>query len=372
MFVDNICTQFVTPTLLDKEAFTIFGLHAKPNTVSPLGHFGTGIKYAIAVLTRMDIPLRFHVGTTTYSFYSKPSGFRGTSIDEIKCKVTAPGKKSTYFKLPFTTSLGKNWSLWQAYRELESNTRDEGGYTDVVDVQTSSPEEGKTIIEVEGNDFASIHHNDEIFLPDGSSSNSLTSDSDDVELINRPSQYLYYRGVRILDLNENNYASDRDADPIRSMYTYNILKPIELTEDRTAKYAFMTVAEVGRFVASKVTDTDILKNIVTSNNPKTWESNLDFNNPGVIPTSEFLEMLIKYKQQINNKRLNEWHDNYLTIHSPPEEPKEFEALSKDELISKLESIQFNINNSYAVNNDDVLHVCTEAIRHLENMQSEEE
>ena len=47
-------------------------------------------------------------------------------------------------QLPFTTELGKNWEVWQAYRELHSNTLDESG------VITDKKVHNDTVIEVEG------------------------------------------------------------------------------------------------------------------------------------------------------------------------------------------------------------------------------
>ena len=43
---------FKTQGSLDLRAVTTFGINSKPNSQSPIGFFGTGLKYAIAVLVR--------------------------------------------------------------------------------------------------------------------------------------------------------------------------------------------------------------------------------------------------------------------------------------------------------------------------------
>ena len=47
----------VTKGKLDLRSLSTFGLNAKPNTTNPIGYFGTGMKYAIAVLLRKHVSI---------------------------------------------------------------------------------------------------------------------------------------------------------------------------------------------------------------------------------------------------------------------------------------------------------------------------
>ena len=52
-----------TPGLIDLRAFTTFGVNSKPNSKNPIGYFGTGLKYAVAVLARHKCPVTVWIGT---------------------------------------------------------------------------------------------------------------------------------------------------------------------------------------------------------------------------------------------------------------------------------------------------------------------
>ena len=116
------------------------------------------------------------------------------------------------------TELGKNWDLWQAFRELYCNTIDENGsiYTEDGDIE---PIENKTIIEVDSEEFADIFEDryNQVFLEDAD-----TLSTSGVQIIAKPSDYIYYRGIRV-------FKTDKPC-----LNTYNILSHVTLTEDRTA------------------------------------------------------------------------------------------------------------------------------------------
>ena len=289
---------FQTDTLLDRRSFTTFGLNAKPNTTTPIGFFGTGLKYAIAVLVREGIPLSIYSGALHYEFYVRKTKYRESDVQEIKCRIRKTDQrkpsKPSYIRLPFTTELGKTWELWQAFRELESNTRDEGGTTTLVpDGSIPIDSKDKTQIIVRGNAFTQVYHDRaSIFLPDSLrrhkfAENMPEGESVDVEVFDEPSRYVYYRGVRVLDLNQNNYRQDREENPITSRYTYNFVRSMDLTEDRTLKYPFLALATLGRFL-STCRNKDLVKAVLAVDEERFWESEIDFDNQYTTPSNEFM------------------------------------------------------------------------------------
>lgn len=110
-------TTFYTPNPIPIEALTTFGVSAK-ECDNPIGYFGTGFKYATAVILRAGGRVTVHNGPDTYAFSARPKEIRGQSFNIIHMNDQP---------LSFTTDLGKNWEMWMAFRELYSNTLDEGG-----------------------------------------------------------------------------------------------------------------------------------------------------------------------------------------------------------------------------------------------------
>jgi hypothetical protein len=237
---------FKTKGKLDLRSIMTFGLNAKPNTGHPIGFFGTGLKYAIAVLTRNKIPVTFYIDGMKWTVETEDSKFRDKSVTEVFL-LRNRGKflPSHIKKLPFTTELGKTWELWQAFRELYSNTLDEKGeayVTEDSDLKAAfnylHDTKGHTCICVESEAFVQeFFGKDKTFLPDGL---ILREGSEAVQIFDRPSRHIYYRGIRVLDLKEKEY----------SELTYNILSPIELTEDRTAKSKFDVQWIVSKAIAA--------------------------------------------------------------------------------------------------------------------------
>ena len=156
------CVVFTTPGLIPLEAFTTFGVNAKPNSTNPFGYFGTGLKYAIAVCLRNGCKVVLWRGDIKYTFYVSTKDFRGKDFDFVRMKKETRNFAglwaSSYTQLPFTLELGKNWELWQAFRELETNTRDENGWTTLVDNPGINDDADLTRIEVHGSRFVDEYH----------------------------------------------------------------------------------------------------------------------------------------------------------------------------------------------------------------------
>lgn len=293
---DNQYVVFKTNTLLDIRAITTFGLNAKPNTKSPIGYFGTGLKMAIAVLVRNNIPIRLFIGDVEYEFRQFPGSFRDmdyTGILMKRRKGLLVGFTQT--QLPFTTELAKNWSLWQAFRELESNTRDENGSSSVhsdsnPDILTQHPESRYTTIIVgPSTEFAQVYEErDKIFLPQALQEFSWGDKR--LQIFRQPSNHIYYRGIRVKDLDKP------------SIFTYNILEPVELTEDRTIKYDWSVKESIRRFL-SQSEDTGLINHLLNITD-KHWESGLDWDSEfNEKPSAVFIDVLARRQAAKNPARV---------------------------------------------------------------------
>lgn len=263
--------HFITPSVLPLDAFTHFGINAKPNSVSPFGFFGTGLKYAVSIILRLGGKFQLFVKGVEYEFYLYDKEFRGKDFKQVRMRKRKLGKltwsKST--ALPFTTELGKNWELWQAFRELESNTRDENGCTHVVwDSMPIDIDEKGTSIIIELDGFADCYKEDtktkgdaevssSVFLGDDLEDKVIFQD-DLVCIYDRPTDAFYYQGIRVYE----------PRLPCR--YTYDF-KPgvIQLSEDRTAKNVW-TAQYFIAIAIQKIKDKDALKFLTTKDKDVSW------------------------------------------------------------------------------------------------------
>jgi len=197
---------FGTPGPLDPRAVLTFGLSAK-ETENPIGYFGTGLKYALAILAREGA----RVTINGVPIRKIPSTFRGKAFDEL-----ALGE----LKLPFTTELGKNWKLWMAFRELYSNTLDERGAI------SDRPVQFETIIAVDSSAFEELYHRRfEFFIrPERKPLYS----NDVLEIYEGETNSVFLKGIKVFETAKH------------CNFTYNFLRKLTLSEERTADYFSIT------------------------------------------------------------------------------------------------------------------------------------
>ncbi len=281
---------FETPTILDLNALTVFGLSAKPASINPIGYFGTGLKYAMAILAREECKTSIFIGEKEYKLQVKDSGFRGKVFQAIELVST-----DERVQLPFTTELGKNWELWQAFRELYCNTIDESGSTYIEEGKVT-PSDSKTIISVESEEFADIFEDryNQVFLEDAD-----TYGTSGVQIIAKESEYVYFRGIRVMK-------TDKPC-----LNTYNILSHVTLTEDRTAAYEWNvkdTIQDALKLEENK----DILENALNAGD-NYFESEFQYN---IYSHEEISETFKEVGKTCSNQKVKS------TVHKTSDEYKE--------------------------------------------------
>lgn len=210
---------YATPSLLPIEAFSVMGMSAKPNSTNPIGEFGTGLKLAVAATLRLGGKFRMWIGGVEYEFYVKAREFRGTRHEQVMLrKRKGVFHKWSYQELPFTLNYGRNLDWWQIHRELESNTRDEGGSVMVDDVCLL--DESTTVIVLEHPSIVEAATEGAVFFDPGDAQPVWKTDA--LETYDVPSKHVYYRGVRVFTLE------------YESRFTYNFRHgQVRLTEDRS-------------------------------------------------------------------------------------------------------------------------------------------
>lgn len=234
-----------------------------------IGHFGTGIKFAIATILRGGGAITIYSGGARHQFASKPQTIRGVEF----ALVTMDGAP-----LGFTTQLGRDWKPWMAFRELGSNARDEGGeYFESDTVPECGDDE--TVIVVDWDEFDTVFQDRHLVLLE----TTPFYRNRHIEIRHGAKNYVYYRGVRI----------HRTNRPLK--YTYNLLDNITLTEDRSAKYEFQIAHRLQQGLAL-CDDEEVLRTVMTAG-PNFQEFYLTFSDDNN-PSQTFLQLAAKLRSSM--------------------------------------------------------------------------
>ncbi len=209
-------------TEIETNAFMLLGACTKRDDSSKIGYFGSGLKYALAVLLREGIAFKVFSGKKEIELTVETEMLRDQSFDVI----SICGKKTS-----LTTSMGVDWKPWQAVREIFCNALDEVSPSREV-VDSIEPAEGTTAFYIPTDveevqyiidNWAKYFAHDREVLA-GTCCKIYSSYSDTVNI--------YRKGVRCWDVTYG------------SLYDYDFDK-LEINESRTVKYS----SEVWRGIA---------------------------------------------------------------------------------------------------------------------------
>lgn len=316
---------FVNDGEIDLRCITTFGVSVK-EIDNPIGFFGTGLKYAIAIILRNGGKFILYRGLQKYEFAAKTELIRGKEFGIISMNDT---------ELSFTTDLGKTWKMWQAFRELYCNTSDENGQcTD----EFIEPALGKTVIVIEDDDFYNVFKNkDEIIL-----SGSPIYDLGEVEVHEYCSSNFFYKNIRV---------GLPDKTP---MFTYSFKSGVTLTEDRTISNS----AEVNYIIVKSVAygnNNSFIERFLKAET-NSFESGLDFQSHLFSKPSQcFMEVMSRIDfKHISNFSAVKYYQKYTDLKKAPKlcELNDIERQQLIKAIAFCEGIGFIIDiNSINVTDD---------------------
>ena len=249
---------FTNPGQIDPMAMLTFGVSAKAND-SAIGMFGTGFKYAVAVLLRNGFKFTVFSGDKSYSFDTQEQTIRDQQFNIVHMNGEP---------VNFTTDLGKFWEPWMAVRELASNALDEGGEWCLTNIANHDNIGTTIVISGAGVDQLYTECSD-LFL-----STPALAVGGPVNIHPGQSSWVYYRGIRAMKLDQP------------SMYTYNILEAVTLTEDRTIKYSWDVQSMVTRSV-NLLQNKDMMTRLVCAPE-NTYERDLRYD---VVPSDLLKEVV---------------------------------------------------------------------------------
>lgn len=278
---------FENDGLIDPLAITTMGLNAKVGE-NPIGFFGTGLKYAIAVLLRTGHHVSIHRGTEEMVFGVKAHESRGKRFELVTMNEQPMG---------ITTELGKKWELWQAFRELWCNCTDENGRAFKADYYT--PDEGKTAVTVIGGAFARAFDDRTEFILATRPIKTLTG----VQIHPGASRTVFYRGIAVGRFPENQ----------APLHTYNVTEQIDLTEDRTVKYDWQVKAIIAKAIHT-ATDSALIEEAVRAGSGS-LEHTLDHTFFGDTPTRQFVET-VERVHRTHSHDMNQSAVSHANAHKP--------------------------------------------------------
>lgn len=254
--------SYINPGLIPLDAVRLMGASVKEE--GSFGRFGTGFKYALATILRGGGSLVIWRGSERIDFEMVGVEMKGQTFSEV---VMVSSGGAARERLGFTTQLGRDWEPWMAHRELACNARDEGGswalvHADDLEGLTygapDGPDETVILVEWSEMDDAVREGGACVFAPEG----ETLAEERGVRVLPGPSDYLYHRGVRVWKL------------PKPSVFTYDLTRPVELTEDRTVKYGFCVVADVRNMLLASEDRTII--DAAVSASDQHWEGTFDW------------------------------------------------------------------------------------------------
>ena len=320
---------FSNPGEIDPRSISSFGVSVKDGD-NPIGFFGTGLKYAIAVLLRTGHTVTVMAGLQVIQFGVDTQQVRGKDFQFVTMRVDG-GEPTT---LGFTTELGKKWELWMAYRELACNCKDEGGSEAEIDY-CPDPQAGVTKIVVSGADFSRVFHERHLYLLQDCAAFNVGG----IEVRRRSGSAFYYRGVRVHSLAG------------QALYTYNQTGPMELTEDRTLKFQHEAEAAIRRAVLH-ADDEVFVRHCVTAGD-SCIEGRLDFHGWGISPSETFLrvvgECMADRMLKVNHTAARVWRETTRQKFDPPAiELTKVQIMSLERALDFCGKLGFPIRDAYPI------------------------
>lgn len=307
--------SFQNKGLIDPRCITIIGVSVKEGE-NPIGFFGTGLKYAIAIILRNGGTVDIWRGKEQLTFDTVVSNVRGTDFEIVRMN----GRE-----LGFTTELGKHWKVWQAFREIYCNTVDEAGQCELGQL---IPKDDYTTVTVKLDQFADCLSN----LGEYILQSTPVYKSPDVEFHPGPSNSIFYRSIKVAE------------HPKPFLFTPNIISKVDLTEDRTLRESWAITPKIARAVLQS-TDAQFIEQWLTAS-PDFAEHELDLDWSSTPPNDLCMDVMERLHRD-PSRSLNRTVTTVLSKHRQVAEPDVADLLPTEEVTLR-KAIQFCKNLKYSV------------------------
>lgn len=225
---------------IDINSFLIMGGSTKREQENKIGRFGSGLKYSIAVLAKLENNFKVYSGLGEIQFEVEPVSFR----DENFNMLTINGHKTN-----FSTEMGPDWDYYDVIRDIYSNAVDEG-LIDFCGAESLEPKQGEThfYIEVTPDMSEFIENIDKYFLRFRNDKPLLYSDKRKISVYrNRRKHLMIYKQGFLIHDDENT----------PSLFCYD-LDGVDITESRKLKHYYAVKYDIAQ-VLFKEANEDICR-----------------------------------------------------------------------------------------------------------------
>lgn len=234
--------QFTNKGEVPINAFKLLGASNKRGDDSKIGFFGTGLKYALAVLLREGVGFRVFSGEKEVKIGTRTTDFLGQKVRV----VTVNGEKTS-----ITVDAGIDWEGWFAIREIYSNALDEGGTVDVANEVKGEAGYTKIYVAMQGGKLGDVFSNWQKYF--ASKRKEVWGDTSRIlpKMPGNSSLLAYRKGI---------LAYEQRQFYERSLYDYD-LHLLEINESRVAKYTFQVYQLASALVAASA-NPDVIKSVL--------------------------------------------------------------------------------------------------------------
>lgn len=239
---------------MDINSLLLMGATNKRGNDRMIGYFGSGLKYAMAVLLKFKIPFRIFAGEKEITVTTSRKDFRGTKFDVIKIN-----NKLTNM----TTDMGPDWKAWFAVREIYCNAIDESEHSLGISDKAVG-EKGRTIFYIEfGEELKHMFTNWDKYFSDKRNDIAVDSKEHKTKMFsgNSSDLIIYRKGIQC------------HYEESKSLYHYD-LGWVDINESRVLSSVWDLRHHLPQIIA-QIADRGVVKNIF-DNYSGTFEAGLEW------------------------------------------------------------------------------------------------
>lgn len=224
-------------------AFKLLGASNKRNDSSKIGFFGTGLKYAIAVLLREKIEFKVYSGLKEVKISTRQTKFLNEKIDVMTVNEE---------KTSITLDAGVDWDPWFAIREIYSNAIDEGGSMSLDKEPQGEKGATRIFVNTEHKALEEVFNDWKAFFSMNRNHRFKNINGKLLDKLPKFPEYIVFRkGIRAYKSREH------------SIFDYD-LNTLDINESRVAKYSWQAQQNCSDILASA--DKESIKKFISVSN----------------------------------------------------------------------------------------------------------
>lgn len=221
-------------------AFKLLGASSKRNDSSKIGYFGTGLKYAIAVMLKQGIEFKVFSGDKEVKIGTRSTKF----IDDTVQVMTVNGEKTS-----ITLDAGVDWLPWYAIREIYSNTMDEDGKMTVNAPLESKAGYTRIFVDADAEALKDIFAHWNAYFTQNRDNRFKNHNGSIMDKLPAFPEFIVFRkGIRVYNNRKH------------SMFDYDLMN-VEINESRVAMYSWQVTERCSDILAAS--DVKTIKKFLT-------------------------------------------------------------------------------------------------------------